>query len=118
MAPHLRHSGVYGYDNVDVAGADGRRLHVVRRVNAEQAAVVRRISALCAEGQGFTPDREGAERGRGRAAAAGERLGAHRDPRDSPPAALSRRGDLEPHSEARPMGAEEVPTVPTRSSTS
>jgi site-specific DNA recombinase len=45
---------VYGYDNVDVAGDDGRRLHVVRRVNAEQAAVVRRIFALCAEGQGFT----------------------------------------------------------------
>ena len=45
---------VYGYDNVDVAGADGRRLHVVRRVNEEQAAVVRRIFALCAEGQGFT----------------------------------------------------------------
>ena len=45
---------VYGYDNVDVAGADGRRLHVVRRVNEEQGAVVRRIFALCAEGQGFT----------------------------------------------------------------
>src|SRR5262249_39556966 len=45
---------VFGYDNVDVAGADGRRLHVVRRVNEEQAAVVRRIFALCAEGQGFT----------------------------------------------------------------
>src|SRR5262249_3256181 len=45
---------VYGYDNVEVAGADGRRLHVVRRVNEEEAAVVRRIFALCAEGQGFT----------------------------------------------------------------
>jgi hypothetical protein len=29
-------------------GADGRRLHVVRRENEERAAVVRRIFALCA----------------------------------------------------------------------
>jgi site-specific DNA recombinase len=53
-ALHVTGGRVYGYDNVEVAGADGRRLHVVRRVNAEQAAVVRRIFALCAEGQGFT----------------------------------------------------------------
>ena len=53
-ARHVTGGRVYGYDNVDVAGADGRRLHVVRRVNTEQAAVVRRIFALCAEGQGFT----------------------------------------------------------------
>jgi site-specific DNA recombinase len=49
-ALHVTGGRVYGYDNVDVAGADGRRLHVVRRVNEEQAAVVRRIFALCAEG--------------------------------------------------------------------
>lgn len=53
-ALHVTGGRVYGYDNVDVAGVDGRRLHVVRRVNQEQAAVVRRIFALCAEGQGFT----------------------------------------------------------------
>src|SRR5215468_11764710 len=52
-ALHVTGGRVYGYDNVDVAGADGRRLHVVRRVNEEQAAVVRRIFALCAEGQGL-----------------------------------------------------------------
>ena len=51
---------VYGYDNVDVwastPGPDGRpvRLHVVRRVNPEQAAVVRRIFELCAAGLGVT----------------------------------------------------------------
>jgi site-specific DNA recombinase len=45
---------VYGYDNVEVLDAAGRRQHVVRRVNEEQAAVVRRIFALCAEGMGFT----------------------------------------------------------------
>jgi site-specific DNA recombinase len=53
-ALHVTGGRVYGYDNVDVDGADGRRLHVVRRVNEEQAAVVRRIFALCAEGHGFT----------------------------------------------------------------
>jgi site-specific DNA recombinase len=53
-ALHVTGGRVYGYDNVEVAGADGRRLHVVRRVHEEQAAVVRRIFALCAEGQGFT----------------------------------------------------------------
>jgi site-specific DNA recombinase len=53
-ALHVTGGRVYGYENVDVAGPDGRRLHVVRRVNEEQAAVVRRIFTLCAEGQGFT----------------------------------------------------------------
>src|SRR5882724_9416280 len=53
-ALHVTGGRVYGYDNVEVAGTDGQRLHVVRRVNEEQAAVVRRIFALSAEGQGFT----------------------------------------------------------------
>src|SRR5215470_16395607 len=53
-ALHVTGGRVYGYNNAEVAGPDGRRLHVVRRVNEEQAAVVRRIFALCAEGQGFT----------------------------------------------------------------
>ena len=51
---------VYGYDNVEVVspapGPDGRRqrLHVVRRINPEQAAVVRRIFELYASGLGLT----------------------------------------------------------------
>ncbi len=53
-ALHVTGGRVYGYDNVEVLDAVGRRLHVIRRVNPEQAAVVRRIFALCAEGQGFT----------------------------------------------------------------
>src|SRR5262245_43317972 len=53
-ALHVTGGRVYGYDNVDVPGPNGQRSHVVRRVNEEQAAVVRRIFALCAEGQGFT----------------------------------------------------------------
>lgn len=53
-ALHVTGGRVYGYDNVEVRAPDGRRLHVVRQVNPEQAAVVRRIFTLCAEGQGFT----------------------------------------------------------------
>jgi site-specific DNA recombinase len=48
-ALHVTGGRVYGYDNVEVAGADGRRLHVVRRVNEEQATIVRKIFTLCAE---------------------------------------------------------------------
>ena len=50
---------VYGYDNVDVfgeAGTDGksRRQHVIRRVNEEEARVVRDIFTLSASGWGLT----------------------------------------------------------------
>ncbi len=48
----------YGYDNVEVTapGPDGRpkRQYVTREINLEQAAVVRRLFELCAEGWGFT----------------------------------------------------------------
>src|SRR5262249_43779325 len=53
-AGHVTGGRVFGYDNVDVVGPDGKRQHVVRRINEPQAAVVRRIFALCAEGQGIT----------------------------------------------------------------
>jgi site-specific DNA recombinase len=53
-ALHVTGGRVYGFDNIEVVDVDGRRMHVVRRVNGEQAAVVRRIFTLCAEGQGFT----------------------------------------------------------------
>ena len=51
---------VYSYDNVDVfspnPGADGRarRLFVTRRINDAQAAIVRRIFTLCADGFSLT----------------------------------------------------------------
>jgi len=57
---HAPGGAVYGYDNVEVAsptpGPDGRpkRLHVVRRINSEQAAVVQRIFELYASGLGIT----------------------------------------------------------------
>ena len=59
-ALHVPGGAVYGYDNVEVPspipGPDGRpkRLHVVRRVNAPQAAIVQRIFELYASGLGIT----------------------------------------------------------------
>jgi len=59
-ALHVTGGRVYGYDNVDVLapdpGPDGRprRLCVRRRINDAQAAVVRRIFQLCADGCGLT----------------------------------------------------------------
>ena len=43
---------VFGYDNVDVHSADGRRSHVERRINETEAAVVRRIFELAIAGRG------------------------------------------------------------------
>jgi DNA invertase Pin-like site-specific DNA recombinase len=51
-AGHVCGGRVFGYDNVDVLGADGRRSHVTRQINDRQAAVVRRIFTLCASGMG------------------------------------------------------------------
>jgi DNA invertase Pin-like site-specific DNA recombinase len=59
-ALHVAGGSVYGYDNVEVPspipGPDGRpkRLHVVRRINPQQAAVVQRIFELYAAGLGIT----------------------------------------------------------------
>src|SRR5436309_9425973 len=49
-ALHVTGGKVYGYDNVEVLGTNGTRQSVTRRVNAEQAAVVRRIFELYAAG--------------------------------------------------------------------
>jgi len=59
-AGHVTGGRVYGYDNVDVFApdptAEGRpkRLFVSRRINDEQAPVIRRIFTLCADGYGLT----------------------------------------------------------------
>ncbi len=45
---------VFGYDNIDVADADGKRSHVERQVNEAESAIVRRIFDLCAAGTGYT----------------------------------------------------------------
>ena len=57
QARHVTGGRVFGYDNVDimaVAEADGtaKRQHVIRRVNEAEAAIVRRIFELCAQGFG------------------------------------------------------------------
>ncbi len=52
-AGHVTGGRVFGYDNVDVLGPDGKRSHVERRINEAEAAVVRRIFELCAAGFGY-----------------------------------------------------------------
>jgi DNA invertase Pin-like site-specific DNA recombinase len=51
-AGHVTGGRVFGYDNVDVLNASGKRSHVERRINEAEAAIVRRIFALCTEGVG------------------------------------------------------------------
>lgn len=43
LAGHVVGGGVYGYDNKEVLGTDGQRLHVIRVINPEEALVVVRI---------------------------------------------------------------------------
>jgi len=52
-AGHVTGGRVFGYDNVDVAGADGQRTHVERIINPEQADVVRRIFEMAAADLGL-----------------------------------------------------------------
>ena len=51
---HVTGGRVYGYDNREVSTYDGRRLHVVRVVNDNQAAVVRRVFEMYASKMGLT----------------------------------------------------------------
>jgi site-specific DNA recombinase len=52
-AGHVTGGRVFGYDNVEILDAEGRRHHVERRINEAEAVVVRRIFDLCAAGQGL-----------------------------------------------------------------
>jgi site-specific DNA recombinase len=52
-AGHVAGGRVFGYTNVEIRTADGRRSHVERRIEPVEAAVVRRIFALSAEGRGL-----------------------------------------------------------------
>ena len=51
-AGHVTGGAVFGYRNREVVGEDGRRSHVERAIDDAQAAVVRRIFELCANGSG------------------------------------------------------------------
>jgi hypothetical protein len=53
-AGHVTGGRVFGYDNVEIVGADGQRSHVERRIKADEAATVQRIFELCAAGAGLT----------------------------------------------------------------
>src|SRR5262249_54929031 len=50
---HVCGGTCFGYRNVDVAGAGGKRSHVDRTIVDEEADVIRRIFTLCAEGLGL-----------------------------------------------------------------
>jgi DNA invertase Pin-like site-specific DNA recombinase len=52
-AGHVTGGRVFGYDNVEILDATGKRSHVERRINEAEAAVVRRIFELCAAGTGY-----------------------------------------------------------------
>jgi len=72
-ALHVTGGKVYGYDNVDVPSPDdnGTRLRVVRQINEEQAAIVRRLFELYASGVGMVKiahrlNQEGVKPPRGR----------------------------------------------------
>ena len=45
---------VYGYTNKEILAPDGRRLHVVRVIKLDEAAVIRRIFEMSRDGQGIT----------------------------------------------------------------
>jgi DNA invertase Pin-like site-specific DNA recombinase len=51
-AGHVCGGKTFGYDNVEITGTDGRRSHVARRINAAEAAIIRRIFELSAAGHG------------------------------------------------------------------
>ena len=53
-AGHVTGGRVFGYDNVEIASASGKRSHVERVINEPEAAIVRRIFELCAAGTGYT----------------------------------------------------------------
>ncbi len=49
---HVTGGRVFGYDNHEIVGPDGRRSHVERRINEAEAAVIQQIFELCASGIG------------------------------------------------------------------
>ena len=51
-AGHVTGGRVFGYDNVEILAPSGERSHVERRINKPEAAVVRRIFELAANGMG------------------------------------------------------------------
>jgi DNA invertase Pin-like site-specific DNA recombinase len=52
-AGHVTGGRVFGYDNLEILGLDGRRSHVERRINEAEAAIVRQVFQLSAAGHGL-----------------------------------------------------------------
>ena len=52
-AGHVTGCKVFGYDNIDVLAADGHRIHVTRKINEAEAAIVREIFQQFAAGLGL-----------------------------------------------------------------
>ncbi len=52
-AGHVTGGKVFGYDNKEILSADGHRLHVLRVINKNEAAIVRQIYDLYAGGLGI-----------------------------------------------------------------
>jgi DNA invertase Pin-like site-specific DNA recombinase len=53
-AGHVTGGRVFGYENLDVAGPDGKRSHVARRIAPAEADVIRRIFQAYLQGWGYT----------------------------------------------------------------
>jgi DNA invertase Pin-like site-specific DNA recombinase len=51
-AGHVTGGTLFGYTNVDVMDASGRRSHVTRTISEAEAAIIRRIFKLSVEGHG------------------------------------------------------------------
>lgn len=49
---HVCGGSCFGYDNVEITGPDGRRSHVERKINEDEAEVIREIFRLSAKGYG------------------------------------------------------------------
>ena len=52
-AGHVTGGRLFGYDQFEILGADGRRSHVDRQINGIEASVIREIFELCASGEGL-----------------------------------------------------------------
>ena len=53
-AGHVTGGRCFAYTNIEILGSSGERSHVERRINKEEAEVVREIFKLCAQGFGQT----------------------------------------------------------------
>ena len=51
-AGHVTGGACFGYRNLEIVGADGRRSHVEREIEPVQADTIRQIFRLCADGYG------------------------------------------------------------------